>query len=142
MRGMKYLLATVIGSVATVGVALAGDPSGDWIMANGKVTVHISKCPSGICAHIVALKEPLDKSGKPKIDKLNPDPALRKRPLMGLILASDLAPSGADKWTGSIYNPDDGRTYSASVLVSGSTMQVKGCIVGILCKSNNFLRME
>ena len=28
------------------------------------------------------------------------------------------------------------------VLVSGSTMQVKGCIVGILCKSNNFLRMQ
>jgi uncharacterized protein (DUF2147 family) len=80
--------------------------------------------------------------GRPKVDRHNPNPALRKRPLLGLMLASNMAPNGSDNWTGSIYNPDDGRTYSASMKLSGSTMQVKGCVAGILCKSNNFRRLN
>ena len=144
MKGLRAILASLIIAIPAVGAgaASAGDPSGTWMMSNGKVTVRISKCSSKVCARIVALKEPLDKAGRPKVDRLNPNPALRKRPLIGLMLASNMAPDGSDNWKGSIYNPDDGRTYSAYMKLSGSTMQVKGCVAGVLCKSNNFRRLN
>jgi uncharacterized protein (DUF2147 family) len=144
MKGLRAGLASLIIAVSAIGAgaAAAGDPMGTWVMSNGKVTVKVSKCSSKICARIVSLKEPLDKAGRPKVDRLNPNPALRKRPLIGLMLAFNMAPSGDDNWIGSIYNPDDGRTYSASMKLSGSTMQVKGCVAGILCRSNNFRRIN
>ena len=121
-------------------LAMAGDPTGQWVMSNGKVTVRVSKCSPRLCARIVALKEPVDSTGRPKVDKLNPNPSLRKRRLIGLTLASNLRSAGKDTWTGSIYNPDDGRTYSASLKLAGRTMKVKGCVGGILCKTQDFRR--
>ena len=47
------------------------------------------------------------------LDKKNPDPALRQRPLCGLTIFWALRPAGPDRWTdGGFYNPDDGQTYS------------------------------
>jgi uncharacterized protein (DUF2147 family) len=116
----------------------AADPTGTWQMTNGKVTVRLSKCASRLCAMIVALAEPLDSSGRRKVDKLNPNVALRKRPLIGLTLSSNLVPAGNDLWKGSIYNPDDGLTYAAMMKLVGSTMKVSGCVAGVLCKTQNF----
>jgi uncharacterized protein (DUF2147 family) len=80
-------------------------------MSDGKVTVKVATCGEQLCGKIVALKKPLDKHGRPKVDKENPNPALRKRPVIGLSLLEDMKPSGDGKWEGAIYNPDDGRTY-------------------------------
>jgi uncharacterized protein (DUF2147 family) len=121
--------------------ALAGDPSGTWIMASGKVTVRVSSCGDALCGRVVALKKPLDKQGRPKVDHENPNPALRSRPVIGLALLSGMKPKGENKWTGYIYNPDDGRTYNAIVTVNGDTMKVKGCVV-VFCKSKNFVRVN
>ena len=140
MGGVAGFIITVI--VFTVGAAMAGDPSGTWVMANGKVTVRVSKCSAKLCARIVGLKEPLDKAGRPKVDRLNPNPSLRKRQLIGVMLVSNMASAGDNNWRGSIYNPDDGRTYSASLKLSGRVLQVKGCVAGILCKSNSFRRIN
>jgi len=122
------------------GSANATDPTGTWVMNNGKVTVRLSRCAARLCARIVSLAEPLDKNGRRKVDRLNPNANLRKRPLIGLTLSSNLAPAGKDTWKGSIYNPDDGRTYSASMNVTGTTMKVSGCVAGILCKTQSFRR--
>jgi uncharacterized protein (DUF2147 family) len=134
------LLALAIAGGASA--ATAGDPSGTWIMTNGKLTVRVSKCGGGLCGSLVALKEPLDKQGRPKVDKRNPNPSLRKRPLLGVSLFSGVRPKGDDKWTGSIYNPDDGKTYSATVKYEGSRMNVKGCVAGVFCKTNKFVRVN
>ena len=49
------------------------------------------------------------------LDKKNPDPALRQRPLCGLTIFWALRPAGPDRWTdGGFYNPDDGQTDSIS----------------------------
>ena len=116
-------LAAAILVICSIGIAPseAADPTGTWIMANGKVTVRVSRCSSKLCAQIVGLAEPRDRAGRRKVDKLNPNASLRKRPLIGLTLTSNLAPNGKDSWTGSIYNPDDGRTYSASLKLAGSS---------------------
>jgi uncharacterized protein (DUF2147 family) len=135
-------LVTVFVAIVSLacGIALADTPFGTWVMSSGKVTVRLSKCSSKLCARIVGLKEPLDNEGRPKVDRLNPDPALRSRRLIGLTLAGNLTPKGPDTWVGSIYNPDDGLTYGAVLKFNGSVMQVQGCVAGLMCKTHSFRR--
>lgn len=139
---MKTISLAAIGLLATTGFALAADPSGTWRLDNGKVTVKVRQCGGEICANIVGLKEPTYPDGSAKIDKYNKNPALRKRPLMGLAVLSDMKPTGDNSWAGNIYNADDGRTYSATMTLSGSTMKLKGCVAGIFCKTNTFKKLN
>jgi uncharacterized protein (DUF2147 family) len=134
------VLAAMIG-VGSSSLALADDPVGLWVMENGKVTVQVSSCGDALCGRIVALKKPLDKHGNPKLDKDNPDPALRNRPVIGITLFTSMKQTGNNQWEGRIYVPDDGNTYDAMVYVSGGVMKVKGCVV-VLCKSKKFVRIE
>jgi uncharacterized protein (DUF2147 family) len=137
------VLALSILGITSFGSAIASEPpSGIWSMSNGKVTVKVSPCNgSGLCARIVGLKEPISKiDGKPKVDRENPDPSKRKRPLMGLSILIGMKPAGDGTWKGAIYNPDDGKTYSATVRHSGDTMKVKGCVASVFCKTNTFVR--
>lgn len=140
---MKYVLRNVVlASMLVASPALAAQsPVGVWSM--GKVTVKVTNCGSAICANIVALKEPISKiDGKPKVDRENPDPGKRTRPLIGLPVISGMKPVGDSKWQGTIYNADDGKTYSATLRLDGNSMKVEGCVLGFLCKTNNFVRVN
>jgi uncharacterized protein (DUF2147 family) len=128
--------------VSLSGVALADDSAnGIWMLDSGKVTVQIVPCGPNLCGAIVGLAKPLNKKGEPKLDKKNPDESLRSRPLIGLTILANMKPSGENKWKGTIYNADDGRTYSSYMKLSGTNMKVKGC-VGPFCKTMVFIRTE
>jgi uncharacterized protein (DUF2147 family) len=127
-------------TVSLSGLAVADESaSGVWMLDTGTVTVRIAPCGPSLCGEIVGLDKPLNKRGLPKVDKKNPNEALRDRPLMGLTILADMRPAGENKWKGTIYNADDGRTYSSYMNVSGSNMKVKGC-VGPFCKTMVFVR--
>ena len=55
---------------------------------NRTAHVQISNCddnPQQLCGKIIALEEPIDpETGKPKLDKKNPDESLKSRPIMGV----------------------------------------------------------
>jgi uncharacterized protein (DUF2147 family) len=142
MMRLGFLAAAMLAAVP-LGQALArvGEPYGTWSM--GKVSIKVTECGGKLCGTIVGLKEPISKiDGKPKVDRENPDVSKRKRPLIGLAVLIGMKPAGDGKWQGAIYNPDDGNTYSASIRVEGDTLKVKGCVAGILCKSNSFVRID
>ncbi|WP_028350508.1 DUF2147 domain-containing protein [Bradyrhizobium murdochi] len=122
--------------------AQGAEPTGVWLTQAGDARVKISKCGGGICGVIVGLKEPIDQAtGKPQVDDKNPNPALKQRPMIGLPLFSGMSPSGPNKWSGQIYNADDGGTYASSVSVTGAdTLKVEGC-VGALCGGENWTRV-
>jgi uncharacterized protein (DUF2147 family) len=129
-------------SMALSGLAWAdGGANGIWKLNSGKVTVRIMPCGASLCGAIVGLAKPLDKKGRPKVDKENPNESLRKRPLMGLTVLANMKPAGENKWQGTIYNADDGRTYSSYMKLSGNSMKVKGC-VGPFCKTMVFVRQN
>lgn len=143
---MKKILATallVVGLPVTASAALADShATGVWRMANGKVTVRLAPCGGNLCGTVIGLKKPLDKQGKPKLDKENPNAALRQRPVIGLMILSNLKPAGEGRWNGTIYNPDDGNTYKSKLrLQSADTMKVEGC-VSVFCKSMKFIRVK
>ena len=120
----------------------AGEPTGIWLTQAGDARVRVSKCGGGICGVVVGLKDPIDPAtGKPAVDNKNPNPALAKRPMIGLPLFSGMQPSGQSKWSGHIYNADDGNSYTSNVSVSGpDTLRVEGC-VGALCGGETWTRV-
>jgi uncharacterized protein (DUF2147 family) len=120
----------------------AGEPTGIWLTQAGDARVRVSKCGGGICGVIVGLREPIDPAtGKPQVDDKNPNPALKRRPIIGLPLFSGMHPSGPNKWSGTIYNADDGSTYASNVSVTGpDTLRVEGC-VGALCGGETWARI-
>jgi uncharacterized protein (DUF2147 family) len=69
------------------------------------------------------------------VDSANPD-AARGRPLLGTEILSGFSAKSADHWTGGkIYNPEDGRTYDASIRVNGAdTLSLEGCFLFICRK--------
>lgn len=136
---LSVLLAALSGAPATH--AQSADASGTWLTQAGDARVKISKCGGGICGVIVWLREPTDTAtGQPATDSKNPNPALARRPMIGLPLFSGMQPSGPNKWSGQIYNADDGSTYASSVSVAGAeTLRVEGC-VGALCGGETWTR--
>jgi uncharacterized protein (DUF2147 family) len=141
---VKFAMAVAlsVGLLSTLAQA-EGEANGVWRLQDGRVTVRVGPCGSNLCGTVIALAQPLNKQGQPKTDHENPNPALRNRPVIGLQILSGMRPTGDNKWQGTIYNADDGKTYSSYMkLKGGGTMQVKGCIIGILCKTMNFQRLN
>ena len=140
--------AFVIAIAATVLTAPAaraqrvGEPIGVWLTQAGDARVKVSKCGGGLCGVIVGLKDPIDPATvKPQVDDKNPNPGLKKRPMIGLSLFSGMQPSAPNKWSGQIYNADDGGTYASSISVAApDTLRVEGC-VGALCGGENWTRV-
>lgn len=51
--------------------------------------------------------------------------------------------AGENAWTGSAFNPEDGKTYSGKMTLSGSSLNTAGCIMGgLLCKSVDWSRVR
>lgn len=118
-------------------------PSGVWLTQAGDARVQVSLCGGGVCGRIVWLRQPIDpKTNKPQVDDKNPKPALQKRRIIGLSIFSGMKASGANKWSGKIYDADDGKTYDANVSVkSADTLEVQGCVGG-LCGAETWTRFK
>ena len=123
-----FLLSFASSAVASS----ADDPSGVWLTQAGDAKVAVSRCGAALCGRVVWLKAPIDgATGKPQVDDKNPNPKFAKRPIMGLQLFIGMRPQGARKWSGRIYNADDGKSYVSNVtLENASTLKVQGCVGG------------
>ena len=108
--------------------ARAETPIGLW--DTGESHVEIYECGELLCGRIVALDEPLDENGKPKVDDNNPDPALQTRPILGMDLVAGFSRKSDAKWEGgTIYDPRDGKTYKCKMtLKSDGTLKVRGYV--------------
>jgi len=144
---MAYRFSFVVSVVMALMPATAasaqtvGEPTGTWLTQAGDARVRVTKCGGGICGVIVWLKEPIDPAtGKPQVDDKNPNAALARRPMIGLPLFSGMRASGPNRWSGQIYNADDGKSYESHISMSGSdTLHVEGC-VGVLCGGESWTR--
>jgi uncharacterized protein (DUF2147 family) len=145
VKAAAVAAAVLLSSSLLAGAQAATSATGTWLSADGGTKVRVSECGGNkLCGKVVWLNEPIDRdTGKPKTDKRNSDPAKRTRPLLGVPVVNGMAPNGDNKWSGKIYNADDGKTYDAHVtLVSDNAMRVQGCVLGILCKSQTWTRAD
>ncbi len=141
----SFLIAAAsAGVVFSAALAVPSDDiKGTWLSADGGAKVKINSCGDGICGNIVWLREPVDKStGKPKTDKHNPNEAQRSRPMLGLQVMSGMKPESDKRWTGTIYNADDGKTYRSKVtLLSANKVKVEGCVL-VFCQGETWTKTE
>jgi uncharacterized protein (DUF2147 family) len=145
-KPMKFLgTATIAAALlgVSLGTALAADPMGTWHTEEAKATVRIAACGPALCGTIISLKDANDDAGKPKTDKNNADASLRSRPMVGVLVVLGMKPSGtANRWSGQVYNAEDGKTYSGNLtLQDANTIKIEGCIMGgLVCKAATWTR--
>lgn len=135
MRIFALLAATVAFTTSAVADPMA-EMAGRWRDSDGESEIEIARCGPALCGTIVWLKEP-------RIDKANPDPALRARSLMGVrVLLGFRSEPGAATLSGEGYNPEDGRSYKTTLeLKSRTTLSVKGCVMGgLICDDDIWTR--
>ncbi len=139
--GFMIAIAAALLAAPPAKAQAGGDVSGIWLTQAGDAKVHVSKCGGGICGVVVWLRDPIDPAtGKAPVDDKNHNPSLARRPIIGLPLFSGMQASGPNKWSGQIYNADDGNSYASNISVAApDSLRVEGC-VGALCGGETWTR--
>ena len=119
--------------------APAADASviGDWLVKDGYANIRIDNCGGKMWGIVVWEKAP-------GLDTENPDPAKRTRPTLGMPVLMGLSPAKEPgKWSGEIYNSNNGKMYSASIsLADENTLDLEGCLVWPLCQTQQWTRVK
>jgi uncharacterized protein (DUF2147 family) len=123
MRNLMKIFA-IVAVFLMAGISAHAQKAGDDILGiwwNAEKTSKIEVYKEGGKYHgkIVHLETPTE-NGKPRVDKENSDAKLRSRPLMGMVILSDLKHDGKGEFSGGeIYDPKSGKTYSANAKFNG-----------------------
>ena len=141
---MRVILRTLYASIGAVLIAAspclaahADDILGVWFNSEKDARIEIAKCGERYCGTVVWLKEPNYPEGSkdgipgsPKTDHHNPDPSLRKTPIIGLRIVQDFSFAGENLWKdGKVYDPKNGKTYKGRMtLVSPAQLDLRGYI--------------
>ena len=116
---------------------------GVWVEEDGEAWIEIAPCEDTLCGRIVWLKEPLDETGQPHTDKHNPDPALKSRPILGLMIMAGLKPvPGKAYLEGQVYNSKNGKIYDVYLTPKGQSMDVEGCLMKYVCLTQTWTRVK
>jgi len=140
---MKSLAGLVAFAVITIFTPFtpafaqsANDAVGTWRHPGNGSLIRMYKCGPNLCGSIAKVTD-----GQ-KIDSKNPNKAKRRRAIIGLTILR-ARKTGAKKWSGSLYNRKDGKTYSGSVIViSKNALSLSGCAYGVFCKTATWTRVR
>ncbi|GCD78637.1 hypothetical protein JCM31826_21190 [Thermaurantimonas aggregans] len=131
----KILLSLVITWITTFFIKAqnveADQLIGVWEPSHGKARIKIEKIGEKYYGKIVWLREPIDPvTNQPKVDKNNPDESMRQVPLKGYRILKDFQYGGKGEWIdGTIYDPENGNTYSCVIKMRDeNTLDIRGYI--------------
>ena len=118
---MRVTIA-VLAMLLTLNVVAQEDVAGLWASDGSIISVDVEG--TELVATVVALMEPnyvedeaeFGEPGSTRLDHLNPDELLRSRPVLGIALTSGYEFDGK-RWSGKIYDPESGNTYSSRMRV-------------------------
>jgi uncharacterized protein (DUF2147 family) len=119
---------TAILTFNTIGMAQSDKIESFWYNEAKDAKIQIYKATDGkYYGKIVWLKEPL-KNGKLKLDDKNPNSKVQNHQIVGLIILRGFQKEG-DKYTdGTIYDPENGKTYDCKMNYKGKTLAIRGFI--------------
>jgi uncharacterized protein (DUF2147 family) len=129
---MKFAAAALLAVLAAP--ALSAVPvTGKWMTAERDSIIEIGNCGATVCGKVARVIK-MNPDGKMPVDANNPNPALRSRPVEGMMLLTGFTDGGA-QWNGKIYDPKSGKTYKSKLTRNpDGTLKVQGCI-GPFCKA-------
>ena len=151
MRQFIFIVFTsLILAAASAYAASPDDILGLWNTEERDAKIEIYKCGAKYCGKIVCLQEPTyppgskeGTPGMPMLDHNNPNPELRKTPLIGLPILLDFVFAGDHSWkNGKIYDSESGNTYSGKMtLISPKQLNVRGFIgISIIGRTTTWTR--
>ena len=145
-------VATILTGFSLACLAIAGpaqaqansDLMGRWATEGFDSIVELTPCPGdadAICGRVLWLWDEADASGQPRKDIRNPDKSLRARPIVGIEIVHGLKRSASGtSFSGLLYDPDDGRTYTGVLQQRGRTLELKGCALTLFCDTQIWRR--
>jgi uncharacterized protein (DUF2147 family) len=124
------LIAALVLSVLP-GVLAAQSPEGLWRTQPGDtgayLHVRVAPCAGGagtLCGQIVEAFQAV------------------RGDLPGRTIIANMAPDGPGRWSGgTIWAPDDDRTYRSKMSLQGAALTVEGC-VAIICRGQTWTRVD
>lgn len=139
MRFKLFILS--LFCLATVTATAQNQIVGKWLSADKKGVTEIYKKNGKFYGKIVWLKEP-NENGKPVTDKENPEASLRSKPIMGLLILKDFYYEDGEWTGGTIYDPNNGKTYDCTMwLTDNNHLQVRG-YWGIFYRTESWTRRK
>ncbi|CUJ92450.1 hypothetical protein PH7735_01484 [Shimia thalassica] len=132
MRNKILAIALVLGGA---NAALADPAAGVWKTApgdtGGYLHVSIAPCGSAVCGTI---KEAYDKDGNVSANYEH----------KGKKMLWDMSSEGGGAYGGGkIWAPDSDKTYKSKMSLSGSKLNVKGCVAGgMICRGQDWTRVN
>ena len=126
------LLLTAVTLIATPAFSRPLEGT-TWRTAGGSGTIRIEACGPKTCGRILP---GTPRAGQSEFDVKNPNAALRTRSLVGLSILTGFARQADNSYKGgTIYNPEDGKSYRSEFkLKPDGNLEVKGC-VGPFCQN-------
>lgn len=127
------MIPAVLALAMIAGGAVPASPvEGVWHNPKNSVAVKTGACGDKLCGWVVRADDEAQADardgGTPK--------------LIGTALLREYRPHGRNTWSGQIFVPDMGRTFSSTLtLLDANTIAVKGCLIGgFLCKTQTWRR--
>lgn len=143
-----------VGGAWTVFAVEASDVVGTWATTpteRGYAKVKVFEEDGKYFGEIIWLSKPTydasegeELAGKEKMDKKNPDKDKRDRPIVGIHIVEDMEYQGDGLWEGgTIYDPENGKTYKAKMTLEGDTLNVRGFIgFSLIGRTTEWTRVE
>ena len=142
----KLFFFTVL--IFTTSLVFAGvnpdDILGVWQAGKGKGHIQIFKENGKYYGKLIWITNPKDVNGKPKLDKNNPNAALRNKPLLGLTMLKDFKYDDGEWSGGQVYNPSDGKEYKAYIKLKDlNTLDLRGYVgISLFGKTDTWVRVR
>ena len=128
---MRQVIFLLLLNFFAVGASAAEQSiEGTWLSADGEGLIEIRMTDAGPIGLIAGSALDPEFKKPERRDDLNPDPALRERPLLGLTIMTGFQADGSSRWKGgTIYDPNSGKTYKCKLrLIDANTLDVRGYI--------------
>lgn len=130
---MKIIALAALAAFLGAGAALADPAEGAWRTqpgdTGGYLHVDIYGCGDALCG---VIRKAISKDGTERTDYEH----LNRRMLW------DMQPqSGGAYGGGKIWTPDRDKTYNSKMQLSGNSLTVKGCVLGI-CRGQTWSRLR
>ncbi len=137
MIALAVFAVSFIAGNATAFAQSDEDALGIWRHPDNGSHIQIYKCGPSMCAKVVKVQDPSRK------DIHNPNPALRNRPIVGIIIMHGGKKIGPGKWSGRLYNTLDGQTYNGTLsILNHNQLKLEGCVLGgLICDSRIWTRV-
>lgn len=120
---MKHI--PVLALLLAAPLAYSQDHLGRWVTESGNLEVQVEPCGDALCGKVVKELANRSMAGPGAMDPVD------KRPALGMLLLTDLKPSGQGEWTGQIYNRENAKHYSVRMSAPTAGQLVLHAYVGL-----------